>query len=115
MRALTGQVQNEKLNSLSACFSNSLSLGLKVPERLVVDVLRVGEVDGSIDTNCNDARCNCSVRVLLHVPVHVGPRDVAQARGVGPGDVEEDLHEGDGDGDEQADLHGHEEHAEEGS
>jgi len=34
---------------------------------------------------------------------------------VGSGDVEEDFDEGDADGDEQTDLHGHEEHAEEGA
>jgi hypothetical protein len=112
-RARTSQVQNEILNCFAAAFSYLCALLLEVVEHLVVEVLGVGEVDGSVDTNGYNAGCNGSVRVLLHVPVDVRSGDIAQASSVWSRYVVKNFDEGDADGDEEADFHRDEEHAEE--
>lgn len=78
-----------------------------------MDILWVGEVNGSVKTNSNNAMWKSSVRILQNVSVHFCPRDISQASGVGSSDVEKDFDEGDADSNKKTDLYRDEENAKE--
>lgn len=48
-----------------------------------MNVVGVGEVDGSVHTDGQDARHKSGIGILRHISVHIRPRDVSKARSVG--------------------------------
>lgn len=59
---LTGQVYDEVLDWSAPGLSHLI---LDVSEGFVMNVLRVREVNGSVDPNCNNPRCDSGFWVLL--------------------------------------------------
>ena len=84
---LTCEIQNEVLNFGVASFGNPLLLFLEVLEDFVMDVVGVGEVNGSVHTDSEDSRHGSGFRVLLHVPVNTCARNVSKASCVRPCDI----------------------------
>ena len=73
---LTSQIYDEVTNFGTTDFSESLLLVLKIYQKFITDVGRIGEIDGRVNTDGKNPRHRGGFKVLRHITINRSTRDV---------------------------------------